>query len=204
MIKSFSFSDLSRRVANLVRIGKIAEVKDAQVKVSIGKVTTNWLPILSTAGETSFYIPISVGEQVMVISPYGEMSQAVVLRSIHYNNFVAPEDKESISFSSKTDFKVNGEGKFEALFTNGFEFNSGNLSIKVSDGQIRLTSGHASIAAVNDGITIASGSTKIALSDSGIQLSCGPSRVDVDSGSISLNSSSISTMPPLCKCLGGV
>jgi hypothetical protein len=39
--ESFAFSDLCRRVANLIRIGKIAEIDGAQVKVVIGKVKTN-------------------------------------------------------------------------------------------------------------------------------------------------------------------
>lgn len=204
MIESFSFSDLSRRVANLVRIGKIAEVKEAQVKVSIGKVTTNWLPIFSTAGNTNCWIPISVGEQVMVISPYGEISQAVVLRSIHYNNFVSPEDKNAVSFDSKADVKANSERKLEAIFKEGISFKVGDLSLKIADGEINLSSGNTSIAAENDQITINSGSTNITLSASGIQLSCGSSSIDVDSGSISLNSGSITTMPPLCVCSGGL
>lgn len=204
MIESFSFSDLSRRVANLIRLGKIAEVKDSQVKVSIGKVITNWLPVLSMAGDTSCWIPISVGEQVMVISPYGEMSQAVVLRSINYNSFPAPEDKKAISLVSKSDVKANSEGKLEALFKDGMSFKVGDLSLKIADREIKLISGNASITASNDQIAIASGSANIILSSSGIQLSCGSSTIDVDSSSIALNSSSITTMPPVCKCLGGL
>jgi phage baseplate assembly protein V len=84
MNESFAFSDLCRRVANLIRIGKIAEVDSAQVKVQIGKVKTNWLPIVSMAGDTNIWVPITVGEQVAVVSPYGEMAQSFVIRSIHY------------------------------------------------------------------------------------------------------------------------
>ncbi|GHT93684.1 hypothetical protein FACS1894122_09280 [Alphaproteobacteria bacterium] len=109
MQSSFAFSDLFRRVANLIRIGKISEVNDAQVKVEIGKVKTNWLPIVSTAGDTSCWIPISVGEQVVVLSPFGELSQSVVLRSIHYNTYDAPENENDISFNAKADIKANGE-----------------------------------------------------------------------------------------------
>lgn len=188
MIESFSFSDLSRRVANLIRLGKIAEVKDAQVKVSIGKVITNWLPILSMAGDTSCWIPISVGEQVMVISPYGEMSQAVVLRSINYNSFSAPENKEEISLTSKNNVKTIGTEQLFVSFDNGIELKVGDVSISLSNGEIVLISRDASIK----------------ISNSGIQLSCGASTIDIDSSRIALNSGSISTVPPLCKCLGGL
>ena len=178
MIESFSFADLARRVANIVRLGKISEVKGAQVKVAIGKVTTNWFPVLSIAGDTNCWLPITVGEQVLVIAPYGEMSQAVVLRSIHYNDFTAPEDKESVSFTSKSDIKASSEGKLEALFTNGFEFSSNDLSIKISDGQIQLSSGNASIIISNDEITLASGSASVSIASNGIQLSCGSSNIN--------------------------
>jgi hypothetical protein len=83
MNESFAFSDLFRRVANLIRIGKIAEANGAQVKVQIGKVKTNWLPIVSTAGDTNCWIPNTAGEQVAVISPYGKIAQSFVIRSIH-------------------------------------------------------------------------------------------------------------------------
>ncbi|MCR4623232.1 MAG: hypothetical protein K5780_01045 [Alphaproteobacteria bacterium] len=62
MIESFAFSEVVRKLANLIRIGKISEIDGAQVKVKIGRVTTGWLPIVSTAGETTVWTPISKGE----------------------------------------------------------------------------------------------------------------------------------------------
>lgn len=85
MIDSFAFSEVVRKLANLIRLGKVADIDGAQVKVQIGRVTTGWLPIMSTAGETTSWTPITKGEQVAVFAPYGEFAQAFVLRSIHYN-----------------------------------------------------------------------------------------------------------------------
>jgi phage baseplate assembly protein V len=220
MNESFAFSDLCRRVANLIRIGKIAEIDGAQVKVQIGKVKTNWLPIISMAGDTSVWIPITVDEQVAVISPYGEMAQSFVIRSIHYNNFLAPENKNEVTLKTKSDVKAESEGKLEALFKNGFELKangtyiyvydnsvkvkSGNAEITVVDGKISCNSGGSSIISEHDRITLTGGGASITLSSSGIQLSCGASSIDLSNSNISLNSSSISTMPPLCKCLGGL
>jgi phage baseplate assembly protein V len=220
MNESFAFSDLCRRVANLIRIGKIAEVDGAQVKVQIGKVKTNWLPIVSMAGDTNVWLPITVGEQVAVISPYGEMAQSFVIRSIHYDKYAAPEKKDIISLKTKSDVKAESEGKLEALFKNGFELKandthiyvyennvkakSGNAEITVANGQISCKSGGSSIISENDRITLTAGGASITLSSSGIQLSCGGSTIDLSDSNISLNSGSISTMPPLCKCLGGL
>jgi phage baseplate assembly protein V len=220
MNESFAFSDLCRRVANLIRIGKIAEIDGAQVKVQIGKVKTNWLPIVSMAGDTSVWIPIAVGEQVAVVSPYGEMAQSFVIRSIHYNKYAAPEKKDIISMQTKGDVKAESDGKLEALFKEGFELKAndtyiyvhsdsvkakaGNAEITVADGKISCNSGNSSIISENDQITLNAGGASITLSSGGIQLNCGSSSIDLSDSSISLNSTSISTMPPVCKCTGGL
>jgi phage baseplate assembly protein V len=204
MNESFAFSDLCRRVANLIRIGKIAEVDGAQVKVQIGKVKTNWLPIVSTAGDTTCWIPIAAGEQVMVFSPYGEMAQSVVIRSIHYNKYAAPENKNDVALNSKTNVKISGDEKLEAIFKKGFELKSGNTEITAIDGKVSFNSGSNSIISEGDQITIKAGNASITLSSSGIQLSRGASTIDLSDSGISLNSNSISTSPPICKCTGGL
>jgi phage baseplate assembly protein V len=220
MNESFAFSDLCRRVANLIRIGKIAEIDGAKVKVTIGKVKTNWLPIVSMAGDTNVWIPITVGEQAAVISPYGEMAQSFVIRSIHYNKYAAPEKKDIISMQTKSNVKAESDGKLEAIFKEGFELKandtyiyvygdsvkakSGNTEITVADDKISCNSGGSSLISENDQITLTAGGASITLSSSGIQLSCGASTIDVSSSNISLNSGSITTVPPICKCLGGL
>ena len=204
MIESFAFSEVVRKLANLIRIGKISEVNGAQVKVQIGRVTTGWLPIVSTAGETTSWTPISKGEQVVVFSPFGEFAQAFVLRSIHYNNYKAPNDKNSVSLKTKSDIKVDGDQKFSASTKNGFEFSTGNANLKISDGIIELSSANAHINMSSDSIVLSTGDAKLQISSSGIQLTCGSSSIDIESGNISLSSGSITTNPPICKCLGGI
>lgn len=188
MIESFAFSEVVRKLANLIRMGKIVEIEGAQVKVQIGRVITGWLPIISMAGETISWSPISKGEQVVVFSPFGEFAQAFALRSIHYNKFTAPEDKNSVSLKTKSDIKINSDQKFSANTKNGFEFSSGNTNFKIADGKIEITSGGASIK----------------ISSSGIQFNCGSSSINVDDGNISLSSGAITTNPPVCRCSGGL
>jgi phage baseplate assembly protein gpV len=216
MNETFAFSDLCRRVANLVRIGKIAEADGAQVKVQIGKVKTNWLPIVSTAGDTGVWIPITVGEQVAVISPYGEMAQSFVIRSLHYNKYAAPENKNDISLKTKADVKAESEGKLEAVFKNGFELKADdtyiyvygdsakikhkNTEIAVSDNRISCNSGGGSVISENDRITLTAGGASITLSSDGIRLGFGSSTISLSGSNISLSSTSISTSPPVCRC----
>ena len=204
MIESFAFSEVVRKLANLIRIGKISEVNGAQVKVQIGRVTTGWLPIISTAGETTSWTPISKGEQVVVFSPFGESAQAFVLRSIHYNNYKSPEDKNSVSLKTKANIKVDSDQKFSANTKNGFEFSSGNTNFKITDGKIEITSGNAHINMSSDSISLSTGDAQIRISSSGIQLSCDSSSIDVSGGNISLSSGAITTNPPICKCAGGL
>lgn len=200
MIEGFAFSEVVRKLTNLIRLGKIAEIDDAQVKVQIGRVTTGWIPIVSMAGDTTSWTPITKGEQVVVFSPYGEFSQAFVLRSIHYNSFPAPEDKDSVSLKTKSNIKVDSEKKFSANTQNGFEFSTGNTKFKITDGTIEISSGDSHINMSSSSIILSTGNAQIRVSSSGIQLSHGSSTIDISGGNISLTSGSITTNPPVCKC----
>ena len=204
MVDSFAFSEVVRKLANIIRIGKISEVNGAQVKVRIGRATTGWLPIISTAGETFAWMPISKDEQVAVFCPYGEFTQAFVLRSIHYDNFKTPDDKNSVSLKTNADVKFEINKKFSANTKNGFEFVSGKVNFKISDDAINISSGNAHINMNGDRIALSNQNACIEISSSGIQLNCGSSSIDVGSGNISLSSGSISTNPPVCKCAGGL
>jgi phage baseplate assembly protein gpV len=238
MNESFAFSDLCRRVANLIRIGKIVEIDGTQVKVQIGKVKTNWLPIVSTAGDTNVWIPITIGESVAVFSPYGEMAQSFVIRSLHYNKYAAPENKDVVQF--KTDKKICADVDNTMLLKVGkvlevcnrnedfFQFSDLHFLVSLLEGIISLQANNVDIAAdcggrINlsksdgeltffgnkivvseDGVRIEAGSASITLSSNGIQLKCGGSTIDISDSNISLNSSSISSVPPICKCDGGL
>jgi hypothetical protein len=141
----------------------------------------------------------------MVISPYGEMAQSVVVRSIHYDTFASPENKTDVCVNSKANVKANGDGTLEAEFKEGFKLKiSETIYIEISDSQVSLNSGSNSIICGNDQIILNAGGANIALSSNGIQLNCGASSIDISGSNISLNSTNISTMPPICKCAGGV
>lgn len=186
MNDSFAFSEVVRKLANIIRIGKISEVEGARVRVQIGRITTGWLPIVSMAGESSIWIPITIGELVAVFFPYGESAQAFVLRSIHYNNYPAPEKKDIVSVNTNKAMEVKSSEFGAISFDHGF-------SIKVGGNALQLT---------ESGIILSSGGASITISDSGITLSLGSSTINLSSGSIDLSSGNISTDPPVCKCEG--
>jgi phage baseplate assembly protein V len=91
----FEITELNRRVANMVRLGRVAAIDYAgsipKVRVRIEPLTTAWLPLLSLrAGSDKHWWPVEVNEQVLVLSPSGELNQGVVLGSLHQQNFAAP------------------------------------------------------------------------------------------------------------------
>ncbi len=76
----FEIAELHRRLANLVRVGQVAAIDYAgvvpKVRVAIGALTTAWLPLLCMrAGVDTSWWPVDVDEQVLVLSPSGDLPQ---------------------------------------------------------------------------------------------------------------------------------
>ncbi|MFT4927016.1 MAG: phage baseplate assembly protein V [Phenylobacterium sp.] len=79
-------ADIQHRLSRIICLGTVAEADydTARVKVTIGEWTTNWLPWLTTRASNDVdWWGLEVGEQVMVISPSGDMAQGVVIGSIY-------------------------------------------------------------------------------------------------------------------------
>jgi len=79
-------NELFRLVTNLIRFGTIAEVDchAQRVRVCTGDNLTDWRPWLtSRAGSTQTWCSPSVGEQVILLSPEGDLMQSVVLPSVY-------------------------------------------------------------------------------------------------------------------------
>jgi len=79
-------AEIERRLANVVRIGTVAEADygRARVRVAIGDLLTDWLMWLTprAGGDRTWWAP-EVGEQVLVFSPYGELAAGVVLPALY-------------------------------------------------------------------------------------------------------------------------
>jgi len=85
--------ELERRVANLLRIGTVETLDEANawVTVRIGKIVTAPLQWLThRAGpDVSWWAP-EPGEQVLVLAPSGELSIGVVLPALYQTAYPAP------------------------------------------------------------------------------------------------------------------
>ncbi|OEY67461.1 phage baseplate assembly protein V [Marinobacter sp. X15-166B] len=90
-----TLSEAFRSLNNLIRIGTIAEVDTvrARARVQAGDNLTGWQPWISPrAGTTVEWSPPTVGEQVILFSPAGDLAQAVILTGLFTQN--APSESE--------------------------------------------------------------------------------------------------------------
>lgn len=91
-MNDFMLGELQRMLANMVRIGKVTELdeQNARVKVAMAGLSSAWLRwSASRAGTTRTTSMLSVGEQVLVLSPYGDTAQGVIIGSLYQNSHPA-------------------------------------------------------------------------------------------------------------------
>lgn len=126
---SAEIGELQRRLANLFRVGKVVEVDRAaaRVKVEFQGVTTAWLPWMTgRAGAVKDWNPPSVGEQVCVCSPAGELDAAFIMPgSINYESNPAPTTGENVY---RLDIPSGGT----------FEIRCGSSTLTFAGGKITL------------------------------------------------------------------
>lgn len=85
-----TIADILRLLQNLIRFGNVAQIQhgDSQqqprVRVAVGKILTTWLPwSAQRAGETSDWDPPTIGEQVVILSPGGDLAAGAVFPAIY-------------------------------------------------------------------------------------------------------------------------
>lgn len=81
----YEIADLRRRLSNLLRIGTISAVnyKEAVARVKIGDLETTWLPWLLRDGDDKAWHGVDLNEQVLVLSPCGDLNQGLILPSVY-------------------------------------------------------------------------------------------------------------------------
>ena len=105
MDTGFDQAELSRLVANLIRVGTVSDVDyaKARIRVQIAEIKTDWLPWIEAraGGDVSWWAP-ETGEQVMVLSPGGDTAQAVALPALFRAAAPPPADtadKRKVTFA---------------------------------------------------------------------------------------------------------
>lgn len=86
---SFAAAEADRRVANGIMLGTVTAVNagSASARVSIGDLDTPEMPVAQMrAGALSFWWMPTVGEQVVIACPSGDVAQGVILASVFAGN----------------------------------------------------------------------------------------------------------------------
>jgi len=106
--EALALPDLERRVANGIRFGKVmaVDLANARVRIKSGEIETTWLPWSTGRAHPSKrrWDPPAVGEQVVVLSPCGDLSQGVAMVGVFQDTAAAP------SASADKDSAVYGDG----------------------------------------------------------------------------------------------
>lgn len=92
-------AELKRMISNLIRQGTIYKVKGDRVKVRSGEIITAWLPwFTNRAGKSQTWWSPSIGEQVFILSPNGNLELGCVLPSLYCDNYPAPSQSNDGHF----------------------------------------------------------------------------------------------------------
>lgn len=92
--------ELTRRLENLVRIGTVVEVDTKQnppvCRVQTGEITTDWRPwVAQRAGSARKWWAPTKDEQVILVSPSGDLASAMVFCSLYSAQNPPPDDHET-------------------------------------------------------------------------------------------------------------
>lgn len=166
---AFDIADLTRRLANIVRIGTVATVDTSHcfATVTIGNITTRPLPWLTiAAGSDRTWRAPSVGEQVLILSQSGDLNNGVILCGIYTDAKPAPDNDEgnwtlvfrdgatiryktfdsSILVTGFADVTVNGSGDASVTIGGGATVNiSGDSTVNIGGNASVTVSGQADI-----------------------------------------------------------
>ncbi|GAB6045082.1 hypothetical protein JCM11957_06800 [Caminibacter profundus] len=111
-------TEFKRLIGNLIQIGTVTEVKSALglalARVNILGRVTDFLPVLMWANDfVKVWMPIRVGQQVVVLSPFGNASSGIILPSIYNKGCKEPssvdDKKVVIDFANGVRIESDGE-----------------------------------------------------------------------------------------------
>lgn len=136
---SADVSELNRQLNNVVRIGTIKQLDlaNARAKVSVAGCTTDWLPWgTNRAGKRRDWSPPVIGEQVVLLAPYGDLGQAVIGPSIFQDDHAAPAasaDQETTVFPDGTTVDYNSASNTLTITVAG----AGNVIINCKQATVK-------------------------------------------------------------------
>lgn len=134
-------------------LGIVSEVQGKKVRVAIGSMVTDFLPVMQTANSFSrHWKPLRVGEECVVLPIRGDLNSGVVLRGIFYADFETPHTKEdeeivvfedgaSVSYnSSSSTLEILNQKVISVVCQNSVSVECKTANIKTDNISIEATS----------------------------------------------------------------
>ena len=157
--------EMDRRLGNILKQGTVVQLDEINARVQVevdDELTTDWLPWFSgKAGKTSEWSPPEIGEQVMILSPSGELAQGWVMRGTYKDDaphpFGATKTQHITLFEdgSKTIYDLATKTMTVICVGDVVVQAAGNINL-TAVGQINLTAGtQLNLAAANINIVAA-------------------------------------------------
>jgi len=157
-------TDLKRRVANGTLIGTVSQVdhENARYRVKIGELETDWIPKLKArSGKTKEYEPLDEGEQVLVQSVSGDLSQGVIMGSIE-------TQERQIGTKGTQHRREYPDGTVVDYDDDG------GLSVKLAPGRSSVTTvGDVTVTTSQDGVLMQAGGVSAKVSSEGLAVTGG-------------------------------
>ncbi|MFQ1711903.1 phage baseplate assembly protein V [Aeromonas veronii] len=158
-MNDYSLGELSRQIANLIRVGEVTETdftdpEAPRVKVAVSGFESDWLPFgAKRAGSTKTWSPLSVGEQVLILSPYGDLGQAVIVCSLYSESNPAPSSGGNVE---KTVFHDGTAISYDSV-SHTLNATIGGTTITADRGLIALGVGGVTFVITAGGINMQGG-----------------------------------------------
>ena len=147
-------AEMERRMFGMVRHGTVAEIDAAagRLRLNLGESTSGgdflgpWVPYSQMAGALRAHIPPSVGQQMTLFAPSGDLRQAVAMPMTWSNSTPSPSgagNENVITFG----------GAEIRLTADGLTISVGGVSLAITGAGVAFTGGVVSHNGANIGST---------------------------------------------------
>ena len=196
----YQIAEEQRRSSCAVRLGRVREVRtgDARARVEIGENRTAWLPWMSPrAGTDSIWHAPEVGEQVMVISPGGDLAQGVIFSGIYSSAMPAPSANANVRIEKYADgasvsYDRGSHKRTVALPPTGTHTVSVEKALATQDREEFLFEiPPATISLKKDKIEISVSAAKLSLEEDKILLELGASKIELTPAGVKIEGTKV-------------
>jgi len=185
-------ANLQRLLNNLIRSGTIASVKGNLAKVQTGEIITAPLPwFTARAGNAKTWWQPSIGEQVFILSPGGNLELGCILPAIYSANNAPPAKKDNCHTVFSDGATFNYDPSSSTLKIDGVK----NIIINSSE-KVSVTTNKASVTAIDVKLQTQTAEVTAA------QTTLSSPLVNVTSSDINLTAAKINLNAPLVQCAG--